>query len=108
MTPKHDDWRNGNTRPDIRTILPDDPQADAFRYAMDGHMQTPRESLIEANVNTWLGLAGSWMITYASFAWIDNLFWATNVGVAGCTVWSLARGYYIRRYFEHRQKRRRV
>lgn len=68
--------------------------------------QSKRDSLLEANVNTWLGLAGSWVITYVAFKHIDNVLWATNVTVAGCTGWSLARGYYVRRFFERRQNKR--
>lgn len=64
-------------------------------------MQSRRLSLIEANVNTWTGLAGSWSITYYCMPLLDHYgaFWYSNIVVGLCTVWSLLRGYYIRRFF---------
>lgn len=76
---------------------------------MDDLMQSKRESLIESNANTWIGLIGSFAITaICNFGLIPvmGVWWSTAVSVVGCTVWSLVRGYYIRRYFNNRQKRR--
>jgi hypothetical protein len=72
-------------------------------------MQTKRESMIEAHVNTWLGLVGSALITGglnylgAYLGWA--LWFTTLLSVAGCTVWSLLRGYHVRRFFNARQAR---
>lgn len=67
--------------------------------------QSRRESLLEANVNTWLGMIGSFLITLGCNAWSPNIWWATILSVIGCTIWSLLRGYYVRRYFNKRQLR---
>lgn len=72
--------------------------------------QSKRDSFIEANVSTWLGFAGSFLITLACNAWlipVAGVFWTTTVTVALCTVWSLVRGYSVRRYFEMRQAKMR-
>lgn len=65
-------------------------------------MQTKRDSLIETNVNTWLGLLGSLVIT-GLCNWLlitaIGIWWTSAVTVGLCTVWSLVRGYYVRRYF---------
>lgn len=62
-------------------------------------MQTRRQSVAEVVTNTLVGMAGSWAITFASMACIDDRALATSAAVVGCTVWSLTRGYVIRRRF---------
>lgn len=69
-------------------------------------MQTRRHSTIEVCTNTFVGLIGSWLITYACMMTIDNRAAATTVATIGCTIWSLVRGYYIRRRFARTEYRR--
>lgn len=67
-------------------------------------MQTRRQSIIEVTTNTAIGMVGSWLITYAGMTLIADRATAATVTVIGCTVWSLVRGYWIRRRFEGRAK----
>lgn len=64
--------------------------------------QSRAHSLIEVCTGTAIGMVGSWLISFASYASIDSLPVATTVATAGCTVWSLVRGYCVRRYFNQR------
>jgi O-antigen/teichoic acid export membrane protein len=76
---------------------------------LDELAQSKRDSFIETNVNTWLGLIGSFLITAACNLWIIpqyGIWWATTASVILCTVWSLLRGYYVRRFFNKRHKRK--
>lgn len=62
--------------------------------------QTKLQSLMEVTANTGVGMVGSWLITMACL-----MFFTTPVGIATsttifCTVWSLGRGYIVRRYFD--------
>lgn len=66
-------------------------------------MQTRRQALLEVTTNTLVGLAGSWAITYLVMATVDDRAVAAVVTVAGCTVWSLVRGYCIRRRFGRKE-----
>lgn len=64
--------------------------------------QTKLQSLIEVTANTGVGMIGSWLITIACL-----MFFTTPVGIAtsttiACTVWSLGRGYVVRRYFDNK------
>lgn len=63
-------------------------------------MQTHRQSVIEVFTDTFVGTIGSWLITYATFSNVANTAFASSITVLACTVWSLVRGYYIRRRFE--------
>lgn len=65
-------------------------------------MQTRRQSIIEVTTNTAIGMVGSWLITYACMTLIADRTTAATVTVIGCTVWSLVRGYWIRRRFNGR------
>lgn len=61
--------------------------------------QSKKQSMMETLSNTGIGMAGSWLITMACL-----MFFTTPVGIATsttivCTVWSIARGYFVRRYF---------
>ena len=61
--------------------------------------QTKKQSLIETCTNTTIGMVGSWLITMGCL-----MFFTTPVGIATsttifCTVWSLGRGYAVRRHF---------
>lgn len=66
-------------------------------------MQTKRQSLIETGCNTLIGVVGSWLITIAVLSYIDDKLIAASITVFACTVWSLIRGYGIRRHFNRRQ-----
>jgi hypothetical protein len=74
-----------------------------FMDAMDGCRTAPCQSrggsAIEVCVNTVTGMVGSWVIAYFCMKLIPDRATAAAVTVAGCTVWSLVRGYCIRRYF---------
>ena len=61
--------------------------------------QSKKQSMMETLSNTGIGMAGSWLITMACL-----MFFTTPVGIATsttivCTVWSITRGYFVRRYF---------
>lgn len=71
-------------------------------------MQSKRDSLIEVLTNTITGLVGSWLITYAAIITVDDKTAASIVIVAGCTAWSLFRGWTIRRMFNRMEKRTHV
>lgn len=64
-------------------------------------------SFIEANANTFVGFAGSMLI----WEFVINPLWGFQTSLLSnftitCvfTVWSIIRGYYVRRYFNWRQK----
>jgi len=66
--------------------------------------QSKRQSLIETCTNTSIGMIGSWLITMACL-----LYFTTTIGIATsttilCTVWSVGRGYCVRRYFNKQDK----
>lgn len=62
-------------------------------------MQSKTESLIEACSNTGIGVVGSWLITLACINYIPAPMIAATAATLLCTVWSLIRGYGVRRYF---------
>jgi hypothetical protein len=58
------------------------------------------QSLMETLANTSIGMMGSWLITMAML-----MIFTTPVGIATsttilCTIWSVGRGYCVRRYFD--------
>lgn len=62
-------------------------------------MQSRRHSLYEVMTGTSIGVVGSWIITWLTFKYVPTPATAATVSVALCTVWSLVRGYTIRRHF---------
>ena len=62
-------------------------------------MQSKRQSLIEILSGTALGMLGSLLITLAILHMVADKTVASFLTVGACTIWSLARGYCIRRYF---------
>lgn len=62
--------------------------------------QSKRHSAVETATNTAVGFVGSYFITFACFH-LEGADLATKTLYAtlGCTVWSLLRGYYLRRVF---------
>lgn len=66
-------------------------------------MQSKKQSLKETLTNTFVGMAGSFGITMLCLQ-----FFTEQVAIAAtttflCTVWSIARGYGIRRYYNSKQ-----
>ena len=64
--------------------------------------QSKKQSLVETCTNTTIGMVGSWLITMACL-----MFFTTPVGIAtsttvACTLWSVSRGYVVRRYFNNK------
>lgn len=62
-------------------------------------MQSKRQSLKETMTNTFVGMAGSFGITMLCLQ-----FFTAQTAIAAsttflCTVWSIGRGYAIRRYY---------
>lgn len=71
--------------------------------------QSKRHSAIETATNTAVGFVGSYFITLACFHVPDaNLATKTLYATLGCTAWSLLRGYYLRRLFNHLHVKRTV
>lgn len=66
--------------------------------------QSKRHSALEVCANTAIGFVGSWIITMACISEIKEPAVAATVSVVVCTVWSLLRGYTIRRHFNARQR----
>lgn len=67
--------------------------------------QSKKQSLIETISNTSIGMIGSWLITMACL-----MFFTSPVGIATsttilCTIWSVGRGYCVRRYFNNMQQK---
>lgn len=61
--------------------------------------QSKKQSLKETMTNTSVGMVGSWLITMGCLmVWTSPMAIATSTTVL-CTVWSIGRGYTIRRYF---------
>jgi uncharacterized membrane protein len=61
--------------------------------------QTKKQSAVEVCIGTAIGIIGSWAITMAVLHQIDDRTLAGTVTVLLCTIWSLIRGYAIRRHF---------
>lgn len=64
--------------------------------------QSRMQSAVEVVTNTATGFVGSWLIAFAVLTAISDRALASTVTVLGCTVWSLARGWTIRRVFNRR------
>ncbi|QYW06670.1 hypothetical protein uav_139 [Pseudomonas phage UAVern] len=66
--------------------------------------QTKAQSLKETLSNTFIGTIGSFLITWVTFHFITNIVLASAITTVLCTVWSIARGYFVRRYFNNKQE----
>lgn len=55
--------------------------------------------MIEAATNTAVGVVGSWVISFWAITYFKDPIAVTNAAVIGCTIWSLLRGYGVRRFF---------
>lgn len=62
-------------------------------------MQTKKQSLKETLTNTFIGMAGSWMITMFCLQFFTAAVAIATSTTILCTVWSIGRGYLIRRHF---------
>lgn len=63
--------------------------------------QSKRHSALETATNTATGFVGSYFITLTCFHLESQIATATLYATLGCTAWSLLRGYYLRRVFNH-------
>lgn len=71
---------------------------DAF-MAMPVKRQSKRQTWVEVLHGTALGFVGSYAITFAVLRLCPgSVELKSAITVAGCTVWSLVRGYGVRRY----------
>jgi hypothetical protein len=61
--------------------------------------QTKRQSLVETLSNTFIGTIGSFLITWLTLIFVKDIIIASAVTTIACTVWSILRGYAVRRYF---------
>lgn len=66
--------------------------------------QSKRQTIKEVLSGTFLGMAGSWLITMGCLSVFTSAMAIATSTTLGCTVWSLARGYAIRRYFNSKEK----
>lgn len=68
--------------------------------------QSKRQTVKEVLSGTSLGMVGSWLITMGSiYLFPKDPVQAATVATVGCTVWSLTRGYAIRRYFNSKESK---
>jgi len=67
--------------------------------------QSRAQSLKETLSNTFIGTVGSFLITWVTLHFITNIVLASAITTVLCTVWSIARGYAVRRYFNNKQSK---
>lgn len=67
--------------------------------------QSKKQSLKETLSNTGIGMVGSWIITMVTFHFIKDLTVASTIATIGCTIWSIGRGYCVRRYFNKQSEK---
>ncbi|ATW58255.1 hypothetical protein CNR37_00048 [Pseudomonas phage ventosus] len=66
--------------------------------------QSKAQSLKETLSNTFIGTIGSFLITWVTLHFITNIVVASAVTTVLCTLWSISRGYAVRRYFNSKQE----
>jgi hypothetical protein len=66
--------------------------------------QTKADSLKETLTNVGIGMVGSWVITLVVLQFLTNPLAVATVTTIACTVWSIGRGYTVRRYFNKQQE----
>jgi hypothetical protein len=66
--------------------------------------QTKKQSFKEVMVNTFTGMAGSFAITMLCLQVFNDPFAIAASTTVLCTVWSIGRGYTIRRYFNKQKE----
>ena len=67
-------------------------------------MQSKRQSLKETLTNTFTGMAGSFGITMLCLQVFTNTVAIAISTTVLCTLWSIGRGYTIRRYFNKQKE----
>lgn len=67
-------------------------------------MQSKRQSLKETLTNTFVGMAGSFGITMLCLQYLTSQVVVASVTTLLCTVWSIGRGYTIRRYYNKQRE----
>lgn len=65
--------------------------------------QTKAQSLKETLSNTFIGTVGSFLITWVTLFFVKDIILASLITTVACTVWSITRGYAVRRYFNNKQ-----
>ena len=65
-------------------------------------MQSKRQSLIEIFSGLTIGIIGSLILTLLINHSVDDRNIASVLTVGACTIWSFARGYCLRRWFNAR------
>ena len=65
--------------------------------------QSKKQSLIEVCTSTTIGMVGSWLITMGCLMFFTGPIAIATSTTILCTVWSLGRGYIIRRHFNNKQ-----
>lgn len=61
--------------------------------------QTKKQSIQEILSSTTIGMVGSWLITMGCLAVFTTPMAIATSTTLACTVWSIVRGYAVRRYF---------
>ena len=64
--------------------------------------QSKVQSLRETLTNTSIGMLGSWLITMGCLTVLTSPVAIATITTLACTVWSIARGYSVRRYFNRK------
>lgn len=67
-------------------------------------MQSKRQSIKEVFVNTFTGMVGSFTITMLCLQVFTSPVVIAASTTILCTIWSIARGYTIRRYFNKQKE----
>lgn len=63
--------------------------------------QSKRQSIKETLSNTFIGTLGSFLITWVTLHFVADIILASAITTVACTVWSIGRGYAVRRYFNN-------
>lgn len=61
--------------------------------------QSKKQSIKETLSNTSIGMVGSWLITMGCLAVFTSPMAIATSTTLACTVWSIGRGYAVRRYY---------
>lgn len=67
--------------------------------------QSKAQSLKETLSNTFIGTIGSFLITWVTLFFIKDIVLASAITTVACTVWSISRGYAVRRYFNNKAEK---
>lgn len=62
-------------------------------------MQSKKDSMKEVITNTFIGMAGSWLLTMLCLQFFTTAVAVATSTTIACTVWSLVRGYSVRRFY---------